>query len=236
MFLILKKTVKIVNSQTKSYFVNKLQNYDNLIEAKENKLNEIEELIKSRETGLKEEKEENKGKEYNFDTDVIDLLNQTKYQDKNVFELNKKIDEKFIINYEELIKDFLSFTDDNKDYDFCSKLRDKFDSDTIYKFKMVILSKLDEAYREYLNDREYSVYEAFKLVTVQNTIENFIDYLDRMKELNSPYIKILVGSRNENYNYLSEYIETIFSSKIYRGIKIIYKNKIYDFSLSERDV
>ena len=87
-----------------------------------------------------------------------------------------------------------------------------------------------------MNDREYSVYEAFKLVTVQNTIENFIDYLDRMKELNSPYIKILVGSRNENYNYLSEYIETIFSSKIYRGIKIIYKNKIYDFSLSERDV
>lgn len=236
MFLILKKTVKIVNSQTKSYFVNKLQNYDNLIEAKENKLNEIEELIKSRETGLKEEKEENNGKEYNFDTDVIDLLNQTKYQDKNVFELNKKIDEKFIINYEELIKDFLSFTDDNKDYAFCSKLRDKFDSDTIYKFKTVIPSKLDEAYREYLNDREYSVYEAFKLVTVQNTIENFIDYLDRMKELNSPYIKILVGSRNENYNYLSEYIETIFSSKIYRGIKIIYKNKIYDFSLSERDV
>ena len=233
MFLILKKTVKIVNSQTKSYFVNKLQNYDNLIEAKENKLNEIEELIKNREIGLKEE---NKGKEYNFDTDVIDLLNQTKYQDKNVFELNKKIDEKFIINYEELIKDFLSFTDDNKDYDFCSKLRDKFDSDTIYKFKTVIPSKLDEAYREYLNDREYSVYEAFKLVTVQNTIENFIDYLDRMKELNSPYIKILVGSRNENYNYLSEYIETIFSSKIYRGIKIIYKNKIYDFSLSERDV
>lgn len=236
MFLILKKTVKIVNSQTKSYFVNKLQNYDNLIEAKENKLNEIEELIKNREIGLKEEKEENKGKEYNFDTDVIDLLNQTKYQDENVFELNKKIDEKFVINYEELIKDFLSFTDDNKDYDFCSKLRDKFDSDTIYKFKTVIPSKLDEAYREYLNDREYSVYEAFKLVTVQNTIENFIDYLDRMKELNSPYIKILVGSRNENYNYLSEYIETIFSSKIYRGIKIIYKNKIYDFSLSERDV
>ena len=236
MFLILKKTVKIVNSQTKSYFVNKLQNYDNLIEAKENKLNEIEELIKNREIGLKEEKEENKGKEYNFDTDVIDLLNQTKYQDKNVFELNKKIDEKFIINYEELIKDFLSFTDDNKAYEFCLNLRNKFDSDTIYKFKTIIPSKLDEAYREYLNDREYSVYEAFKLVTVQNTIENFIDYLDRMKELNSPYIKILVGSRNENYNYLSEYIETIFSSKIYRGIKIIYKNKIYDFSLSERDV
>ena len=46
MFLILKNTVKIVNNQTKSYFVNKLQDYDDLILAKENKLSEIEELIK----------------------------------------------------------------------------------------------------------------------------------------------------------------------------------------------
>ena len=38
MFLILKKTVGIVNAQTKSYFVNKLQGYDDLIHDKENKL------------------------------------------------------------------------------------------------------------------------------------------------------------------------------------------------------
>ena len=31
MYLILKKTVRIVNEQTKSYFVNKLQGYDDLI-------------------------------------------------------------------------------------------------------------------------------------------------------------------------------------------------------------
>ena len=48
MFLILKNTVKIVNNQTKSYFVNKLQDYDDLILAKENKLNEIEELLKNK--------------------------------------------------------------------------------------------------------------------------------------------------------------------------------------------
>ena len=41
MFLILKKTVRIVNEQTKSYFVNKLQGYDDLITERENKLNEI---------------------------------------------------------------------------------------------------------------------------------------------------------------------------------------------------
>ena len=42
MFIILKKTVKVVNSQTKTYFVDKLQAYDSLIDEKEQKLNEIE--------------------------------------------------------------------------------------------------------------------------------------------------------------------------------------------------
>ena len=55
MFVILKKTVRIVNSQTKSYFVNKLQGYDDLIRDKESKLSEIDELIKDKEKGIKEE-------------------------------------------------------------------------------------------------------------------------------------------------------------------------------------
>ena len=55
MFVILKKTVRIVNSQTKSYFVNKLQGYDDLIRDKESKLSEIDELIKDKEKGIKED-------------------------------------------------------------------------------------------------------------------------------------------------------------------------------------
>ena len=94
MFMILKKTVGIVNSQTKSYFVNKLQGYDDLITEKENKLNKIDELIKDREKGIKENNnKENLSTEYAFDTNVIDLLNATQYQDKNIMLLNKRIDE-----------------------------------------------------------------------------------------------------------------------------------------------
>ena len=55
MFIVLRKTVRIVNDQTKSYFVNKLQGYDDLITDKENKLYELEELIKNKEKGIKED-------------------------------------------------------------------------------------------------------------------------------------------------------------------------------------
>ena len=236
MFLILRKTVRIVNEQTKSYFVNKLQGFDDLITERELKLNEIDELIKSRELGKEENKKELSKGGYAFDTSVINLFNSTQYQDKNVFELNRKIDENFVVNYEELISDFLTFCDDNKDYEFCLKLRDKFDSEKIYNLKSMMELEMEEEMKRILDEKEYKIYEAFKLIINDHSIENFVIYLDQLVDLNSPKVVILVGNKHENYDHLSEYIETKYNDKIYRGIKIIYKNKVYDFSLSERNI
>ena len=237
MFLILKKTVGIVNAQTKSYFVNKLQGYDDLIQDKENKLLEIETQIKDKEKGIKEEETlKSSNQKYAFDNNVIDLFNATKYQDQNIFELNKKIDENFVVNYEELIRDFLTLCSDDTDYEFCINLRGKFASDTVYRLKSMLKEDYEAELKAMLNKKEYRVYEAFKLVTSEDNVDNFIDYLDQLVDLNDPKIRILVGNKSENYDHLSEHIETVYNDKIYRGIKIIYKNKVYDFSLSERNV
>lgn len=235
MFLILRRTVRIVNEQTKSYFVNKLQGYDDLIAERENKLNEIDELIKNREIG-KENNKRNFLGGYAFDTDMIDLFNSTEYQDKNIFALNKKIDETFIVNYEELVKDFLAFCDDSKDYSFCLNLRNKFNSEKIYYLKSLMEIDMENELKTYLTEKEYKIYEAFKLIINEHTIENFVIYLDQLVDLNSPKVVILVGNKHENYDHLSEYIETKYNDKIYRGIKIVYKNRVYDFSLSERNI
>ena len=85
MFLILKNTVKTINTQTKLYFVDKLQEYDYLINQKEEKLNKIDKKIKEKEA-IKEEKVDNTLKNnYEFDYNIINLLNNTKYQDKNIY-------------------------------------------------------------------------------------------------------------------------------------------------------
>ena len=236
MFIILKRTVRIVNEQTKSYFVNKLQGYDDLIADRENKLNEIDELIKSREIGKENNKKELSKGGYAFDTEVIDLFNSTEYQDKNIFELNRKIDETFVVNYEELVKDFLAFCDDSKDYEFCVNLRNKFDSEQIYNLKSVMSEYIEDELKKILSEKEYKIYEAFKLIISDHSIENFVIYLDQLVDLNSPKVVILVGSKHENYDHLSEYVETKYNDKIYRGLKIVYKNRVYDFSLSERNI
>ena len=145
-------------------------------------------------------------------------------------------DENFVVNYEELVKDFLTLCKDSKDYDFCLSLRGKFSSDVIYELKSRIPDEREEAIKMMLTEKEYKVYETFKLMTSDHTIENFIDYLDQLVDLNNPKVLIMVGSKNENYDHLSQYIETVFNEKIYRGIKIVYRSKVYDFSLSERNV
>ncbi len=126
MSLILKNAVKQVDDKSKSYFVDKLKEYDYLIDEKEKKLSELESELEKRKNGLKENSLSDTSPNYDFDTSIIDLLTETNYLDKNIFEINKKIEQKFIINYEDLIKDFLSNIKDENKYDFCVKLRNRF--------------------------------------------------------------------------------------------------------------
>ena len=69
-----------------------------------------------------------------------------------------------------------------------------------------------------------------------NSLNDFLSYLDELITDSNPNITVLVGNKNMNFDYLSKYVKTIVADDIYKGIKIIYKNKVYDFSLNERNV
>lgn len=235
MFIILKKTVKIVNSQTKTYFVDKLQAYDSLIDEKEQKLNEIDELLKNKKLGLKDEEKVIKKDGYDFDYNIIDLFNSTEYQNKELLKITRLIEEKFDFDHERLVKEFLNCVNNVDKYDFCLRLKEKFTSDVIYEVKTLLDTELDSYMEKYLDSSEYNIYLLFKDLNSNFLIEDFVDYLDRLVDLNNPTITIYVSNKKENYDYLSKHIKTIVSDDIYSGIKIVYKDKVYDFSLSERN-
>lgn len=236
MFIILKKTVNAINSQTKTYFVDKLQAYDNLIDEKEQRLNEIDELLKNKESGLTDEETVLKKEGYDFDHSIIDLFNSTEYQNKELLRITKLIEEKFDFNHEKLIKNFLECINNVDKYEFCVRLKEKFTSEIIYEVKTLLDSELDIYMQNFLDEEENEVYKLFKDLNGKFLIEDFVDYLDRLVDLNDPTITIYVSNKKENYDYLSKHIKTEVADDIYSGIKIVYKDKIYDFSLSERNV
>ena len=235
MSLILKNAVKEVDDKSKSYFVDKLKEYDYLIDEKEKRLSQLEDELEKRKNGLKDNSFENGTPSYDFDTSIIDLLTETSYLDKNILAINKKIEEKFIINYEDLIKDFLSNIKDDNKYEFCLNLRNKFSPEEIYNIEILLPDEREEYLKNFLNKDEFLVYEIFTSSNKFN-MEDFIDYLNRLIELNDPTVTVLVPNKNINYNHIDNKIKTKVSQNIYRGIKILYKNKVYDFSLNEGNV
>ena len=235
MSLILKNAVKQVDEKSKSYFVDKLKEYDYLIDEKEKKLSELESELLKRKNGLNDNSLSESGPKYDFDTSIIDLLTETNYLDKNIFELNKKIEQKFIINYEDLIKDFLSNIKGDNRYDFCVKLRNKFTPDEIYNIELMLPEERNAYLKKTLSEEEYKVYEIY-LASNKFNMEDFIDYLNRLIELNDPIVVVLVPNDKVNYDYIDKNIKTKVSDGIYKGIKILYRNKVYDFSLNEGNV
>ena len=236
MYLILKNTVKKINEQSKSYFVDKLQEYDYLIDEKENKLNQIDKELKEKELNNNTNTEESKKGNFEFDYNIINLLNETKYQDKNVFEINKKIESDFNIDYKKIINSFLSNNENDSNYLFCLNLRNKFDPEVIYKLKIMDREDMEKELKGMLDEKEYKIYEIYKSISEKPSLESFIDYLNELVDSNNPNIIVYVGNKEENYDDMSKYIKTKYSKDIYKGIKIIYKNKIYDYSLNERNV
>lgn len=234
MFKILRKTVNKVNEQTKSYFVSKLQVYDDLIAEKEDKLKEIEKKIEEKREILDNIDEASKKKDYAFDPNIIDIMNDADYKDKYFSLLSKKIDNDFAINYENIINYFVMQNNDDVDYEICKNMRDKFDSETIYEVKNEF--NLDKAILKRLTKEEIPFYLEYKRHHKVSKIEDFLNYLDELLKVMSPYIEVQVGNVNDNYDYISKYVKTVLNDSIYKGIKIIYKNKVYDFSLNERNV
>lgn len=233
MYRILFNTVNKVNEQTKAYFVEKLQVYDNLIEEKEKKLNDIEENIKNKKIELEKLNDSNIRNDYKFDKNIIDIMADADYKNKD-FEIQKKIDENFDFDYDKIILDFIHDNVDDKEYNICLNIKNKFNSKLIYKIKNAI--NLEDAIKEELSDEEKKIFKKFKSINKKYNIDDFLNYVEELIANFSPYIEVQVANSKQNYDHLSKYIKTVVNDSIYKGIKIIYKNKVYDFSLNERNV
>lgn len=234
MFKVLKKTIKRVNEQTKTFFVDKLQVYDDLIEEKEKKLKEINEKIENKKAELKSLSDTSSNKNYIFDKSIIDIMSDADYKQSFFNEMQKKIDNDFDFDFEKIILNFIDNNLDDTKYKILSSIKKKFNSKTIYEINNEL--NLEKAIIDLLTDKQQPVITEYKKNHKLKKLDDFLNYIDEQISIESPYIEVQVASKKQNYNHLSKYINTTVNDSIYKGIKIIYKNKVYDFSLNERNV
>ncbi len=212
------------------YFLDKLKAYDQLVDERENKLKELNELINNKENELNK-KEEHPAQE-NSPVFFYDLQN-VKYKDENIFRKMKEVNKKFHFDSKKIVSDFLAHNFDASiidEYQKYSEVRKKFDQDVIFDILTKKESKQIDEVRSILGDSVSLLDDYLKENKVFH-VKKFVSYLNKKINHLDPYVYIYVGDENENYDNLHSYIRTEFDDSIFKGIRIIYRGKLYDYSI-----
>lgn len=232
LFLALRKLIENITSDSKEYYFKKMQDYDAQILEKEQKLSSLtpseaeEEIVKDKERVIQRS---------SIDRELLKVINSADYEMANALKIANRVDEIFQINEEEILKDFLSKIKVNESYKTYQKLQDRFSPNLIYKLKMLNSPTQIKMISDLISDEEYEVFNAY-ITSRKFKLEKFLLDLDLLIENNLPKIEVIVGNHTKNYDNLSPYIKTTYSDDIYKGMIIKYQDRIYDYSINERDV
>lgn len=218
-FLIVKKTIENVNNQGKVYFTLRIQDY----ELNKEKL----EKEKEEEKVKKEEIEENNIKNNN----IIYVEKMNNYEIDNIFKLTKMVDEKFSINCRKILLDFIDKNVDNNGNDRylnLKRIKDELAKRNVYK----IITSNEMDVEKTINDIDKNILNEYLVYNDKFNFEEFVNYIDAEISKVDPTIYVYVGDKNLNFDSIDKRIKVIYNKNIYKGMQIIYHNKVYDYSLS----
>ena len=225
--------VKKTNSLMKNVFVDKMSEFDFLLEDKEKKVDELNDDIKKKAeiiTQLEEKSKGFSGPDTVLSNEVV-MPKFTDFEDGNIFSNYKVIKEKFNYDPTTLIKQLISKNNNNdfNRYNVLKKIRSYFTFDVIYRISQYQTSEQYEIVTSLLSKEELSCLgeidkEHFKLKKIIDKIDGEIIKTD-------PLIRVLVGDERKNYDSMDKSIVTEYDKNITEGFKIIYKGVIYDYSI-----
>lgn len=227
MVLLLKKIVKEINHQSKEYFALKLQDYDDLVEEREKRLIELE---KSKESIRLEEEGDNFQ-----DAAVVCVSDKLpEYQVDGLLQKLKTIDEEFDLDNDKIVAMFLrenQIEENDRIYLELVSLKQYIGQYEIYRklsedkhLLLELIQKLSPSSREKI--------EKYYLGTKRFSVNDFLEYLEVEIRKSDPVIYIEVGDKDLNYDQWDARIKTVYNDKIYKGIRIRYQDKLYDYSLT----
>ena len=224
-FLILRRAIIDMDKKAKAYFTLKLEKYNDEVENKEEEKKEI----------VQEQKEEQKQTSDYKPSTVVYVEDNHDYEITNLMETLKKVDEKFSFNVEKVIQNFLDTktTQTGKmRYLKLKRMQDYIKKIGVYKIIKTNDRKLEEKIIHDLRDIDEDILNQYLVGKKKLVVSDLLNYLEYEMGKCDPTVYVVVGDRSKNYNYIDKSIKTVYNPKVYKGIKIVYQNRMYDYSLS----
>ena len=222
LFYIIKGIIDGIKDKSKLYFAMKIQEYEDGLKKEKDSV----------ETNNKYKVSDTSNSDDSVNNTFVYVENRNDYEIEDVFLLTKLIDKDFSLNTEDLIINFISKNANYKNYDLYDnlvKLQERIDDIGLYS--LVTNASVREAFIDLVKSNYKNIYKDYTLVNKDFDINNFISYVKSELDKNNPSIYVFVGREDENYDKIDDRIKTIYDNSIYKGFKIVYKNKLYDYSL-----
>ncbi len=221
----------------KKTFVDKLQEYDYLIDDKEKKIKILDESLERKTKSyakLEKEVEDLEKSLQNVEQikkEHVFLQTDADFEDGNILTGYKKIKDGFRFDVESVINSFLSSVkEDGEHYKLYCNVKNYFSHSSVYTIMTYQVEEQKLIINELLSEEEKNVLS--KLINKKKfNIVKFLGELDDLILKSNPEIQIYIGNKNDNFNHLNENITTIYDDKITEGFRIVYRGIVYDYSI-----
>ena len=243
MTIMLRSVVSESNQKVNGYFLKNLEMYDERYKEKVKSLSKVNEEYEdvSRELrNMKNEMISYKTSPFYAPRPVPrDIYIPTaRYIDNDFFEEYKIAKDKLLsINKQEVIDnvmDKVPFEGDLKRYNTVQGIMQKLNFDAIYDLCSSIKEDQLQIIKESLDNDEQKL--LLEYIEDMEDIEEFdvlgfIDYLKHVAWENDPHVFVSVAENEEDYSDEDRKIVCLVDQNICEGLKIVYQNKVYDYSI-----
>ena len=166
---------------------------------------------------------------------VVNEIDKTSYKDNEFKDNYKNVKEEMNFNRADVILDVIDSTNEEEDKlaKAIKKINDDFDFETIYQLSTVSdnlqLSILNDVFDDY--QRQFLNKYLIGLGTKKFDVVTFFNYVKEQAKLVDENFYIKTGSYEESYDDLGDNVVTVHDENIVEGIKVVHKNKMYDYSI-----
>ena len=243
MTIMLRSVVSESNQKVNGYFLKNLEMYDERYKDKVKSLSKINveyEDVARELKNMKNEMISYKTSPFYAPRPVPrDIYIPTaRYIDNDFFEEYKIAKDKLMsINKQEVIDNVMEkvpFTGDMKIYNTVQNIMQKLNFEAIYDLCSSTKEEQLEIIKECLNSEEQKLLLSY-IENMQDIDEfevlGFMDYLKHMAWKNDPHVFVSVAENEADYSNADRNIVCNVDQNICEGIKIVYQNKVYDYSI-----
>lgn len=242
-FYILRTAVQTTERQVREHFVRQLAVYDSEVEEKQKKSLELDAEL----TDMKKEASDMK--------EIIDVLKSSpfyqphKSEGEKLVPLAHYVDKKFFDSYRtakdlmsilnkeaiiERVQSHVSYKGDLERYRILSSILETLSFDTVYELETVSAAEQLEVLDEGLSAEQHPLFlEYVEELEDPRTFSAlaFLDWLRCEQSREDPTLYVYTGEEKENLDHVGGQVRTCYDRNICEGLRIVYQNQVYDYSI-----